>query len=548
MLSASLLITVVSAKDKSHAILAHQNTQYVIQVTLVAEDTPTSNPTVRVLTVSDELEKETDVVPIYSQGNDYSTFSILVPKYDPNLEESYKVEVTFDEIKDNFTYRRRVTLSVSALIDFTIERRFSGANECDSRDFLLMNLRKPDMNWQNIYRWLDKYIESGRSIAKLTVKRRDEYDVHYHLFIRSRRDAAMKLMGVCLVPDNVLPNEKFDAVVDFAQNDLPEDVKKSITAKKISGNEAIAFPEDTERDPPEKRKLDKTVDFGVAFTSGVTDEDVAATDTTPATINRHRNNVGVFDLDFQYPNIIKQEYKHDKWLTFFTPIYVKASVSTEPITKDTLAQNRILFGFEGESRYVTSGTGWSVGSHRIEWGVTHASDRDFKQKEIYASVLYQPVLEGLHKPFALNYHIEKDDKEKTERKKFAGYGYTIQPSVGFDFGRTYSRRRPAAAIEPSPLIRRFNFGLKLGLDITKFISLTAEDVFYLRGEDTNHLQRNWFKTVGEFKLFRTNQDRAAHSFFITYEKGWQPPFTGAQTNSFRVGYRIVADFCGLFCR
>jgi hypothetical protein len=94
-----------------------------------------------------------------------------------------------------------------------------------------------------------------------------------------------------------------------------------------------------------------------------------------------------------------------------------------------------------------------------------------------------------------------------------------------------------------------NFGIMLGLDVTRKVSLTAENTFYVRFEDPENRSRNFFKLSSDFKLFRSNRDRMAHSLFGTYEKGWQAPFTGQQVNSFRIGYRLVGDlFCGVHCR
>jgi hypothetical protein len=308
----------------------------------------------------------------------------------------------------------------------------------------------------------------------------------------------------------------------------------------------MGFPEDKEADAPEKKKLENTLDIGIAFTSSVEAEEVpAATEGATALTIRKRQNRGVLDLGFKFPQVLKTEYVANDWMWFLTPFFIKATVSTGKIDKDTLSQNRVLFGIEGEARYRArktnpDGTGGPFTAlHRIEWGGTHASDRDFKQKEIYASVSYKPIFDSLYKPYRLNYTVAGGQK---------GWGFTFEPSVGFDFGRTYSRRNPAPAIEESDLIRRLNFGLKIGIDITSYISLSAEDTYFVRWESSENRFKNLFKAQGDFRLFRSSRNRLAHGLFVVYEKGQGPPFATQDVNSVRVGYRVIGDFCRIACR
>lgn len=525
-----------------------------VEIILGNNDLPASIPIGGLYSTGDKISKEIASIPAgLSVGT--NSFRIYFPDtphlnaYDP--KQSYEVLLVFDarDIATNQIFKRRLDIPVRQLINVELARQVTA---CSGDNNLQMIVTTPTINsfdWQPIYSWLDSHVKNRTVIADLTVKQKGKKPQIYKALslTRDKQGAVGNDLGVCLVLDSLLPTGPFDATLVFSTTPPPpSDIKTTIVAKRLEGTFAVKFPEDEEQDSPEKRKLENTIDFGASFISSVTDQEVPATVTTVATTVRKRDSIGVFDLGFEYPEILHPIYQSNKWMTFVTPFFFKATVSTEKIDKNTSSQNRILFGFQGESRYRQRKTDPNNKSflavHRIEWGLTHASDRDFKQKEIYSTVLYKPIIDRFYKPLDLNYKISEGERISK------GYGFTFAPLVGFDFGRTYSRRNPAAAIKPSNTVKRFNFGLKLGLDLTSYISLTAENILFVRLENPEDRLKNLFKAQGEFKLFRTTRNRLAHSLFVTYEKGQGPPFASPDVNSVRMGYRVIGNFCGIYCR
>ncbi len=531
-----------NAQETSKAVLKASGVNGVIEISLADKDLPLSLPTaILIATDADGVDSET-AVTLQNFTPPYKKFSLKFPGYNPNAKLLYEVDLKFDaKNKEGIIFRRRLKLPVEPTLSLLLERNSAACTTGNNLQLIISTPNISGFDWRNIEGWLKNYQSTQNIIAKLTVKQKGEADDEFKVRISNSAviSAVGKDLGVCLNLDKTLPPGSFDALLDFPPNvSLPPDITVSVSAKKLDGTTATTFPEDKEAENPDTRKLERTLDIGGAFTSSVIDKEVPATATTGATTVRTRQNRGVLDVGFQLPQILKTEYVANKWMHFFTPLFVKASISTDKIDKDTLSQNRVLFGFQGEARYRkrrTEPTDKSfVAIHRIEWGVTHASDRDFKQKEIYASVSYKPILDSLYKPLRIN-------AGKT-------IGFRVEPSVGFDFGKTYSRKDPAEEVLETPLIKRGNVGLKLGLDITSYLTFTAEDTFYIRWEDPEHRSRNLFKAQGEFKLFRSNRNRLAHSLFITYEKGQGPPFATPQVNSVRVGYRVFGDFCNVYCR
>lgn len=535
---AAFTATAAFSQEKSRATLILGDNTLTIRARFSADDTPTTPPQVSLYRIEEDKHPILVDVPVrYTQTSSYAEFE-MSPPFGADLSKvSYEIVAI---VNQPGLGKIRVTMSVEAQISGELMRPMT---ECSSRDNIYLILRAPvGFVWTGVYRWLDSYKQSGKRIARLRMSQKGQPDEDFEVHIKERKAATGSILGVCLHLDKLLPTEEFKASFDFSEAQLPNELRYLVASGEFDGAFESKFPKDEDRVKPDQRKLERTIDIAGFFGTSVEDKEIPATGGTPASTVRKRKNVGIFDVDFKAPDILRRVYKYDAWIHQLSPFFLKASVSTEKITKDTLSQNRILFGFEGESRYVPK-DGWFSGTHRLIWGATHASDRDFKQKEIYASLKYEPLFGDLYRPYDLNYDVVNDEVD------YKGYGFYIVPSVGFDFGRTYSRRSPAPAIDATETIKRMNLGLRLGLDITRRISLTAENIFYLRFEDSDHRQRNFFKASGDLKLFRTHREHTAHSLFATYEKGWQAPFSGQQVNSFRIGYRVVGDFfCGVHCR
>jgi len=532
------------------AVLQASGTTGVIHVTLSEDDTPESLPDVTVVAIDKKLTKVITVTP-RNLTAPYRDFYIDFPGYDASKALNYETVLTFDTTDSGTRYKRRLVLNVEPTLNLKLER---GAVGCVGDNRMKLFISAPNVDpinnpydWTTVLDWLNDVKNNRKNFAGLVVKQTGEADRNYKVSIHPSMvlGATGNIVPVCLALDDDLPIGAFDAELQI--NPLtkpPPDINTTVTAKKLAGTVATPFPEDKEADAPEKKELEHTLDIGVAFTSSVETEDVEVKEGTPAATIRKRHNRGVLDIGFEYPQVLNTVYRANDWMWFLTPFFLKATVSTGKIDKDTLSQNRVLFGFEGETRYrkrvkKADGTTPFTAIHRIEWGGTHASDRDFKQKEIYASISYKPVWDSLYKPYRLNYTAAGGPK---------GWGFTFEPSAGFDFGKTYSRRNPVAAIEESDIIRRLNFGVKLGLDITSRISLTAEDTYYIRWESSDDRSKNLFKAQGDFKLFRSSRNRLSHGLFVVYEKGQGPPFATPDVNSVRVGYRMIGDFCRIACR
>lgn len=235
-----------------------------------------------------------------------------------------------------------------------------------------------------------------------------------------------------------------------------------------------------------------------------------------------------------------------QWFGYWTPIFLDANVSTGPITKDTVSLNRIAIGGEFEFRFVPVEYATENGVrkpvlerfatyHRFALNYTHYSDRDFKQNEITAGGEYGPIFGKLNRPRKMNFgFVERPSDGKWVRRSGL-YGYSVVPAVGFEFGRTYSRRNPFEAIEPSPNIKRIYAKLDASYEYGMF-GFRLTDQLYYRGESETKKVRNYFNADFEV-LMNDIADRFRHAVFFNYQLGSKPPFT-SNVDAFTVGYRI----------
>jgi hypothetical protein len=172
---------------------------------------------------------------------------------------------------------------------------------------------------------------------------------------------------------------------------------------------------------------------------------------------------------------------------------------------------------------------------------SHASDRDFKQGEYKASFEFIPNFGPLVHPLTSFTDVEKhqldDDPDRGVKLIPGKFGYEIRPVLGAEIGRTYFRRRPAEVVEPSETVRRFFFGGEMILQVTEHLNLKFSDTMFVRGESKEDRLHNYF--IGELELPVGHRwSDTGSSFFVSFERGGQPPFASPDVNVWKVGYRI----------
>jgi|GEM_PF-4701406 len=230
--------------------------------------------------------------------------------------------------------------------------------------------------------------------------------------------------------------------------------------------------------------------------------------------------------------------------SIFTPFYIDAKVSTGNITSDTSSLNRVVLGAQEELRFYQNNHEFPT-YYRLLFQFNHASDRDFKQREFYGTFKFNPVFAALNHPYdptnveSETRHLCSTCKPPYKLLPFR-YGYEFVPIIGADIGKTYYRHRPAEAIKPSDTVRRLYFGFDGTINPTPRISLTASEVFYVRGESKTDRYHNYFLGEFAYSLGRFSSARGANSFFFSFERGGQPPFDDPDVNVFKIGYRITA--------
>ncbi len=410
-------------------------------------------------------------------------------------------------------------------------------------------------DWKPLFAWLGTFASDKRGIATVQIQSGGKTE-DYALTTFSHDSSlfgtqATNLFNICLETQKPLPVDTFTAKVGFTGKP-PVDFGPTLTAKGLKGNTAVPPVTNESIVAPEKRSIDRSLDLGLSFTSSVTAK-------TPTAANPHplptRGNQGVLDLRFEpIMDVVHPIIKENTLLTFLTPLFINANVSTGPITQSTLALNDVQIGTLGEFRYYQTHrvklennpdtdykTVLSIW-HRVIWSLASISDRDFKQAEFDGKLQYAPIFDALYKPIAFNWKPGPDGSQK-----FGTFGYAFKPNIGFEIGKTYETRNPAAAIKPVGPIRRLSFGADVELDITRLVTLSASDAFYVRGETTIQRYRNHFIGTVQANLGKPNTIRSQAVFF-SFERGNVPPFDTPTVNALKVGYRILANFCGDHCR
>ncbi len=293
----------------------------------------------------------------------------------------------------------------------------------------------------------------------------------------------------------------------------------------------------------EKRDSKDFLDLGLSLTSSVADEEQP-----DKTTKRVRTTRGIADLFFApLLNYRTVGAVGDKggWVQVITPFFIDAKVSTGKITKDTLALNRVNLGLDYEFRHYLNTRAYP-NLLRHAFNFKHTSDRDFKQDEAKLVYEFQSIFGALNRPLGSALNILGDEVVPDEGDKF---GLEIVPTVGVELGRTYRVRDPKEFEGVSRNVRRFYFGGTMNFELTQYVRLSVNDLFYVRGETPNDRFKNYFMGSVEAPLGRLGKSerfRSAHSLFFSFERGEQPPFSDPAVNILKFGYRIRAR--GLFNR
>jgi uncharacterized membrane protein len=341
---------------------------------------------------------------------------------------------------------------------------------------------------------------------------------------------------------------KFNIHLEYTSANVPFEVAKTfkktdVEISRVTVNSSADTGNVGERDLPDN------LDIAVLFGSSVVEKEEEVNGV--ATTVRKRETRATFDVRFQPFNaepIIK-----DSNFIEWTPVYLDAKVSTGKIDKDTLSLNRVVLGtkfdFTNYYPFNTRRVGTNPDYLNFNAQFVQASDRDFRQLEYKGVFEFVPRLAFLNQiPVNnknwINKAISAPDDEIPFREVQPSRGYKIQPVVGGEIGKTWFRRRPASAIEPTDYIRRLFVGLDMTFYLSKSASLTFTDKYYFSFGKNVDKKENYFKAVLDFGSRKKNG--FGDSFFISFEKGNQPPFNTPDVNAFKIGYRFVNPRFRLF--
>lgn len=530
-------VGLVSAKDRA-ILKKDSDTQYHVDV--IIERVPQAGASVvAALYKVDQgnriLVKKYVGVPTVNAGN--TSFAIGLPN-PPQADDSFVVAVfEFPAANDTYSY----DLTVAKVLTTSLV----GANAQCPRGILL-RLRSSEYSqgdWEFADAYFRRHSIDGSKLGQLetltsTTHTRTGFD-RAKVLTPIQVALASSQMLVCLTPQAQLPGSSYQADITFSGSTISD--LQTLTEKGLTG---VSSPKPStsvdDNGLPGTRGQEVNLDFGVSFKSSI--EEVEQPDKTKI---RARVSRGTFDLRLS-PWLYVGRRKHfdldQKKYHFFNPFFLDAAVSTGKIEEDTLSMNRVILGSEYEFRYYNfkkNAAGENIDTpyqtaHRFILKGTHASDRDFKQLEYAGTFEYQPVLGSLNHPLYSNWKFEGS------RRVAGDFGYEIKPRFGFSLGRTYARRNPAEALKVSPTIRRFFTGLDMTFNLSRYLSLSLSDTFWVRGEADDDRFHNHFKGVIEAPLGRPFEN-SVHSFFLTFERGNEPPFATPDVNVVKMGYRIRSD-------
>lgn len=340
--------------------------------------------------------------------------------------------------------------------------------------------------------------------------------------------------SVCFALDGRIPVGNYDLSLTFPA-DAPVELMPMVLKTDLKNSAHANAPMSIDANDPAKRGVEQNFDAGIQFSSSVKTKDDVST----------RTNAGTLDLRIApLLNVSPTPGENSTTFFFWTPILLNAKISTGDVTTDTLSSNRVVIASEVEWRYFATETTYPT-YHRFLVGGRSASDRDFDRVEVKGSLEWQPVFGVLTRPLAWQEKVESNNVDPNPQREWKrilvnGVGWQLLPKLGVEAGRTVKNNRPELAIEKSESVYRLFLGGAIGLDLSRFVSLSFEDTLYLRGEVDDNQARNYLKAKAEMPLmgFTTTM---AQSIFLSYERGGLPPFSTPDVDALKLGYRVQWD-------
>ena len=508
-------------------------------------------------------------------GSDYST--VLTAK-DPFCPESFavwvkyadenatfpagKIPLRFATPEDKASYRRYITGRLTRVHDWLSAVGNSELPRIEYRVRPLNSLIRPPLSLNATEGPPGTFTLPNGSMWKPTEVDLPRMEVTSVKPGGSATDAVSNHFVVsCILTRKGLPNEDFNMKLTMSALNPPAELQESLIKTGVSGLSFVGAPSKPDDENVGERSIEKDLDIAISFVSSVEDtkkdnpdpnncDDITVRERkTRATLDMRLNPFGTRSR-ISDP-ILRGTPPHERTTAVYKawiPLFIDSKVSTGKITEDTLSLNRIIFGTQLEYRYIYD-NGPFPQYFRFIGRFSNASDRDFKQAEYKGTFEFRPIFSALNHPLvstqaAQSQVIFDDDNENSPNTviSYDSGGYEFIPFVGGELGRTWARRNPADAVQPSDTVKRLYGGLDIILTPLPRTTLTVSDTFYYNFGEVAKRRANYFIGSVDFLLGRfANSNRAAHSVFVSFEKGQQPPFENKGANVVKLGYRIYGD-------
>lgn len=289
-----------------------------------------------------------------------------------------------------------------------------------------------------------------------------------------------------------------------------------------------------------KRERPNRLDVAVQFGTSVDQKEETVNNVVVKTLERTKRGT----LDVRLSPFRLRDPK--AWFSI-DPLFIDAKVSTGRITSDTLSVNRVVVGSRLEfTKYVKSPNGKNPTYFNFVIKPVQASDRDFKQLEYKVIGEFEPRISFLHR-------IPEDNIDTYERAIPSvadpvgrlyfpsSWGYKIAPLFGTEIGKTWLRRRPAEAIQPTDYIKRVYAGISMTFYAPNQISLSIKNNFFRNfGKDNSGVavdpKENYF--IATLDVGLRHGAEFGDRIFFSFVKGNEPPFGARDVNAFKIGYRF----------
>jgi hypothetical protein len=336
---------------------------------------------------------------------------------------------------------------------------------------------------------------------------------------------------------------KFSASLKYLDSAAPpiEFAKPFLVTSQEISPVAINLAEDTKT--PGVRERPNRLDLGIQFGTSVQ----MAEATVDGAVIKNLDRVTRGTLDLRVSPF--RQIEDGIWFAW-EPIFLDAKVSTGKIEKDTLSLNRVVIGTSYDfTKFLDFKGNPATNPNYLNLSIkpVQASDRDFKQLEYKVISEFQPRLSFLNRIPAnhrstINRVLIKPGETETTRFVEPRFGFKVTPFIGGEIGKTWLRRNPAVAIEPTDYIKRIYTGLSMTFYFPLNISVNVSEKFYWNFGRTRaglpvDPKENHFKASLDFGI-RKNHG-FGDSIFFSFEKGNEPPFGARDINSFKIGYRFV---------